>query len=68
MENKKGFIIFDQQLAGYLMLMKHRMINSRKDRECETKNVYVFAINDTFMDDLRKFNEIKYDLFKFLEE
>jgi len=58
-QSSKGFVVFDQQLAGLLMFMKHRLKKCRADRDDITKNVFIFDINDTFEKDLKYLKEHK---------
>lgn len=51
-KERKGYVIFDQQVAGALMFMKNRLKKSRPDRNDITKNVFIFEEDDKFLEDL----------------
>lgn len=51
-EKNKGYVIFDQQLAGLLMFLNHRLKKCRPDKYSVTKNVFIFDITDKFLKDL----------------
>lgn len=55
-QNNEVFIIFDQQLAGLLMFLRHRLKKCRPDRDDITKNVFIFDKTNEF---LRDFNYLK---------
>jgi hypothetical protein len=42
----KPFVIYDQQLAGFLMENNCRLMQMRPDRKCPTKNVFIFDNDD----------------------
>lgn len=56
MKQNKDYIIFDQQLAGLLMFLKHKLKRCRPDKDMITKNVFIFETTDEFLKD---FNYLK---------
>lgn len=48
---KKDFLILDQQTAGLLMCLRHRLVTARADKNDKTKNVFFFEDNDKFQED-----------------
>lgn len=57
--NIKPYVIFDQQLAGLLMFMKHRLKKMRPDKNDITKNIFIFDVNSTFERDFEYLQEHK---------
>jgi len=57
--DNKPYVIFDQQLAGLLMFMKHRLKKMRPDKEDITKNIFIFDVSDRFLKDLDYLRKVK---------
>lgn len=43
---KKYYPIFDQQIAGLLMLKRYRLVTARPDKDDKTKNIFFFEKTD----------------------
>jgi len=48
---KKDFLVLDQQLAGLLMCLRHRLVTARPDINNKTKMVYFFNYDSNFEKD-----------------
>lgn len=59
MEQNKGYVIFDQQIAGLLMFLKHRLKKLRPDKDDITKNVFIFENTPEFLKDLNHIRQNK---------
>ena len=59
MEQNKGYVVFDQQIAGLLMFLKHRLKKCRPDKDDITKNVFIFDATESFLKDLNYLKENK---------
>lgn len=66
--NKKYFLVLDQQLAGCLMIMRHRLITARPDKTDNTKTVFFFKNNDQFQKDFYLLKDKKYLIENFIND
>lgn len=64
----KDIPIFDQRLAGLLMINKNRLVTARPDFKCKTKMVYfIDSNNKRFKEDLDFFIKYKDELYDIIE-
>jgi hypothetical protein len=68
MKSNKDFLILDQQLAGLLMLKRHRLVTARPDKNDKTKNVFFFDYNNKFEEDFQILKKNKYKIEQFINE
>ena len=68
MKSNKDFLILDQQLAGLLMLKRHRLVTARPDKNDKTKNVFFFDYNNKFEEDFQFLKKNKYKIEQFINE
>lgn len=65
---KKDYVVLDQQIAGIMMCLKHRVKRVRPDNECITKNVYIFENTLQFEKDFNFIRKNKNELYNLLTE
>lgn len=68
MKSNKDFLILDQQLAGLLMLKRHRLVTARPDKNDKTKSVFFFDYNNKFEEDFQFLKKNKYKIEQFINE
>jgi hypothetical protein len=59
-ENKNKFKFFvarSQYLAGYLMMMGHKLVDLKPDRQSEGRNVFVFVNSERLLEDFKLYKE-----------
>lgn len=66
--DKRNFIVFDQKIAGILMIAKNRLNKVKTDKDTPTKNVFAFKNNENFVDTLNKIIERKAEIVKAVED
>ena len=67
MKSNKDFLILDQQLAGLLMLKRHRLVTARPDKNDKTKNVFFFNYNNKFEEDFQFLKLHKKEIENFID-
>lgn len=68
MEKKEYYPIFDQQIAGLLMLKRYRLVTARPDKNDKTKNIYFFDKSEKLINESNLLRENKKMIENFINQ